>query len=246
MKVTKILVAALVAMAAAMVLLAYPAQAKVSAIHGMSFNGSSYLVADTSINSNFTVSIWLNYSEFNGTGVAVAQGVGENEHSDWYVGTGGEVGPKTTCGIFSDVIVQGNYTAGWKFAESSFVGLHKWHNIVCVYNGSYIAMYIDGKFVNGTATPYAMAKGSIIEIGKRTSTFYINGKQTFAPFFGNMSNLQIYSRALNSSEVEKIYSHGISGKPVEEAAFYMPLSNDSDYVCLSYSSVCTAEKMAIK
>ncbi len=240
-----IAVAIVVALSALLVLLLY-AVPRTSAAQGMLFNGSRYLLYNASVNGNFTVSVWLNYSEFNGTGVAVAQGIGENEHSDWYVGTGGEVGPKTTCGVFSDERVEGNYTAGWRFAEAPFIGTHKWHNIICVYNGTYITMYIDGRLANVTATPYSMAVGRIIEVGKRTSTFYINGSQTFAPFFGRLANLQVYDNAVNSSGAARIYKLGISGKPWTEATFYMPMTNSSDFACFYYGQNCIAQSFALR
>ncbi|MEM0094907.1 MAG: hypothetical protein QXX74_03220, partial [Candidatus Micrarchaeaceae archaeon] len=55
------------------------------------FNGHEYLLVNKSVQGNFTVSAWLYYAHFNGTGVAVSEGIGENEHSIWYMGTGGEV-----------------------------------------------------------------------------------------------------------------------------------------------------------
>ncbi len=209
--------------------------------NGMYFNGSYYLLLNKTVNGNFTVSVWLEYKSFNGTGVAISQGIGENEHSLFYLGTGGEIANVTSCGVFSDERTAGNYTAGWRFASVPFVGTGSWHNIVCRYNTTNVSIYVDGVLMNSTATPYAISASRIIELGKRTSTFYLNGTiPTFAYFNGYMSDVQIYNRSLTSSEIRGIYDEGISGAPISGVSIYMPLNS---LQCTAYGKACSLEKV---
>ena len=172
------------------------------------FNGSTYLQFNRSFNGNFSAVAWVEYTRFNGTGVIAAQGVGQNGHSVWYLGSGGEIPGMTLCGVFSDQKV-GNFTAGWRFARSGFIGTGMWHQLACVYNGSEVSLYIDGRLANYTSTPYAMSKGSIIQVGKRTSVFYINGSiQSYAYFTGYIQDLQIYGAALTSTQISSLFYGG--------------------------------------
>ncbi len=221
------------------------ALARLLSMHnGMYFNGSYYLLLNKSVNGSFTVSVWLEYKSFNGTGVALSQGVGENEHSSFYLGTGGEIPNATSCGVFSDEKTAGNYTAGWRFASVPFVGTGKWYNIVCRYNGTSIAMYVNGMLMGSTPTPYQIIPPRIIEVGKRTSTFYINGNvPTYAYFNGYISNVQIYNMALEANEIKQIYDEGINGMPLNGVAIYMPLNS---LQCTAYGKPCSLEKVYAK
>ncbi len=206
--------------------------------NGFYLDGSSYLSLNKTVNGNFTASAWVEYQKFNGTGVILAQGLGENSHSIFYMGSGGEVGSRLSCGVFSDYDLGQNVTAGWRFASSGIPTLGVWHNVVCTFNSSYISLYLDGALLNSTPTPYPIENATLMEIGKRTSTFYINGTiPTFAFFNGDISNIQVYNYSFDSEQVHGIYSKGISGAP-KNAGIYLPLTNDSDYACFSFGHVC--------
>ncbi|MEM3208986.1 MAG: LamG domain-containing protein [Candidatus Micrarchaeaceae archaeon] len=197
------------------------------------FNGHEYLLVNKSVQGNFTVSAWLYYAHFNGTGVAVSEGIGENEHSIWYMGTGGEVPNVTSCGVFSDELLPGNFTAGWRFASVPFIGTGRWFNIACAFNTTNLSIYVDGRLMNTVATPYKVYGGRIIEVGKRTSTFYLNGNTpTFAYFNGYIANLQIYNTTLNPGNINLLYKQGIKGRPLPGVAIYMPMSG-SNYSMLT-------------
>ncbi|MEM4114162.1 MAG: hypothetical protein QW774_03030, partial [Candidatus Micrarchaeaceae archaeon] len=81
----------IIAIATSILVASLPAYALLKNNQYLYFNGHEYLLVNKSVQGNFTVSVWLYYEHFNGTGVAVSEGLGENEHSVWYVGTGGEV-----------------------------------------------------------------------------------------------------------------------------------------------------------
>jgi hypothetical protein len=223
-----------------LLILAYILIAPSSKQSGAYFNGHTYLLLNTSFPGNFTFFAWVYYKSFNGTGVIASQGISEGTHSTWYVGAGGEISNMTACGVFSDERVQGNYTAGWRFATAPFIGTGSWHMIACTYNKSYISIYIDGKLVNKTATPYKVFGAKVIEIGKRTSTFYINGKiPTFAYFNGYLNDVQFYNTSLNSSEIYSLYMRGLGGSPLSNVAIYLPFRNNNfTNGCIEYGKPC--------
>ncbi|MGC8776746.1 MAG: LamG-like jellyroll fold domain-containing protein [Candidatus Micrarchaeia archaeon] len=213
-------------------------EAKSSAIGNATyFDGKTYVLINSSL-STFTFVAWVNYTKFDGIGVIASEGVGEGVHSTWYAGAGGEVKNVTACGVFSDEKV-GNYTAGWRFAVAPFIGIGSWHQIACTYNGSYISIYIDGKFVNKTLTPYKVFGEKIIEIGKRTSDFYINDVPTQAYFNGYMKNVEFYSETLNPNQIAELYNRGIDGMPFGYVSIYMPMNGS--FACFENGFTCNAE-----
>ncbi|MGC8676546.1 MAG: LamG domain-containing protein [Candidatus Micrarchaeia archaeon] len=192
---------------------------------GAYFNGKEYIQINHTVNGNFTAVLWVKYANANSLGVMVASGIGENEHSAWYVGDGGEVANKTACGVFSDQKI-GSYTAGWRFATIPQLPPNAWYQIACVYNLTSVSLYVDGNLVNSTPTPYAATNASIMQIGKRTSTFYLNSTQpTFAYFTGSMANIQVYRRALSEGSIFALYKEGMGGVPLANASIYVPLAH---------------------
>ncbi len=188
------------------------------------FNGSTYVMLNNTVNGNFTAAVWVKYESDNPIGVILSSGVGENEHSAWYIGSGGEVVGKTACGVFSNQKV-GNYTAGWRFASANELAPGAWHQVVCVYNTSSVSLYIDGSFVASEPSPYPLVHANIMEIGKRTSTFYLNGTvQTFAYFNGSIANVQVYSSALGPAGISELYKEGMSAQPFSNVSIYVPLN----------------------
>ncbi|MGC8710597.1 MAG: LamG-like jellyroll fold domain-containing protein [Candidatus Micrarchaeia archaeon] len=212
------------------------------------FNGHTYLLVNTSMQGNFTFIAWVKYTSFNGTGVIASQGISEGTHSTWYVGTGGEIMNRTMCGVFSDEKVPGNYTAGWRFATVPFIGIDSWHMIACVYNKTSISIYVNGTLENTTNTPYSVYGQRIIEIGKRTSTFYINGNTpTFAYFKGYIGNVEFYNTSLQGSTILQLYRDGINGKPMNGVSLYIPLSGTTNTTqCLEYGRACNASLVTSK
>ncbi|MGC8629056.1 MAG: LamG domain-containing protein [Candidatus Micrarchaeia archaeon] len=191
---------------------------------GTYFNGKEYIQINHTVTGNFTAVLWTKYSTANSLGVMLASGIGENEHSAWYIGDGGEITNKTACGIFSDQLI-GKYTAGWRFASIPQLPPGNWYQIACVYNKTAVSLYVDGRLVNYTPTPYTITNSSIIQIGKRTSTFYLNGTvPSFAYFTGWITNVQIYNRALSAKDVAMLYNSGRLSKPISNCSFFIPLN----------------------
>ena len=236
---------ALVAIAAIafIVLVTYFSYNKINTAQGAYFSGANYALLNKSINGNFTVSAWVYYTRFNGTGIVLSEGVGENEHSSFYMGSGGEMPTKTVCGVFSNYDVGKGMTAGWRFASTEFVGTGKWVNIACRYNGTSIAIFIDGRFENSTSTPYPVLNAKIIEIGKRTSTFYQDNMPTMNPMTGFVADVQFYNTSLNNSDIKKIFNDGIDGAPISENVIFIPFNKSN--MCLSFGSLCSIKMLSI-
>jgi hypothetical protein len=237
MKIKQKLILILALFAASLVLLHLASRTEAQQINATYFNGNRYIIINDSF-SNFTFVGWVEYTKFNGIGVIASQGIGEGVHSTWYVGAGGEVENVTACGVFSDQKV-GNYTAGWRFAIAPFIGIDKWTQVACTYNGSYISIYINGKLVNKTSTPYKVFGQKIIEIGKRTSDFYINNQPTQAYFNGYLKDIQFYNFALNESEIRNLYQMGMDAKPLANFSIYMPM--DGNFTCFEGNGYCKEE-----
>ncbi|MEM3181147.1 MAG: LamG domain-containing protein [Candidatus Micrarchaeaceae archaeon] len=192
---------------------------------GSYFNGSSYVLINNTVNGNFSALLWADYASQNSIGVLLSSGVGENEHSAWYIGDGGELLNKTACGIFSNQKTYGNFTAGWRFAAIPQLEPGHWYQIACVYNSSSVSLFVNGTMVARTNTNYTIEHANIIEIGKRTSTFYLNGTvPTYAYYKGYIENIQVYARALSQKEISRLYKEGPAGKPLENVSIYVPLA----------------------
>jgi hypothetical protein len=93
------------------------------------------------------------------------------------------------------------------------------------YNGSAIKLYFDG--VTKTS---ATLTGAII-----TSTYgvIIGNRETANMYFnGQISNVQVYSTALTSQEIQYLYQQGLGGGPVrlQNLVGWWPLNGDAkDY-----------------
>jgi hypothetical protein len=101
----------------------------------------------------------------------------------------------------------------------------KWHHLVMSYNGSAIKLYFDG--VTKTS---ATLTGAII-----TSTYgvIIGNRETANMYFnGQISNVQVYSTALTSQEIQYLYQQGLGGGPIrlQNLVGWWPLNGDAkDY-----------------
>lgn len=80
----------------------------------------------------------------------------------------------------------------------------QWNNLIAVYNGTYLTIYVNGTYVNSTAQ---------IGSGRVTSaitTMVLASRYSLDSGFYNglIDEVGIWSRALNSTEVSQIYNNG--------------------------------------
>ena len=143
------------------------------------FNGTSNYVNCGNQSSldivNFTLSAWVNSTTTTNQVV-----MGKTHTISYYMNMG-----LNNFGLF---------TAGSSIASTSLsINDGKWHHIVATMSGIQRSLYSDGFFNNsGTGTPPAIDANSLF-IG-RSATVQI-------PFNGNISQAQIYNRALSAAEV---------------------------------------------
>jgi len=81
------------------------------------------------------------------------------------------------------------------------IPLNKWTHIVCTYNGSNLAIYINGALDSVQSMPVPQTP-TFLKIGNKSwITGYMNGI---------MSEVAIFSRALSSQEISQYYNWAIS------------------------------------
>lgn len=84
----------------------------------------------------------------------------------------------------------------------------KWHNVIGVFNGSQIKLYIDGIQDGEVSGISANFYQNNIHIGIKGQD--LPGTYT-QPFHGNISEVRIYDRPLTKSEVQYLYNVGKRG-----------------------------------
>lgn len=80
-----------------------------------------------------------------------------------------------------------------------------WHNVVCIYDGSYLRLYVDGT----AATPVAHTYAPSFNAANR---FCIGTRENDDNYFtGYIRNVSLYNRALTAAEVSTLNSN--NGRP---------------------------------
>ncbi len=176
-----------------------------------SFNGTSFFSSNIIVQGNFTVSAYVNFTQ---PGILISQGEGNNSHAEWYLGIGGETNGMLGFGVFSNAPTGNSTTFGWRFATAN-VSYDREYWVVGVYNTTHVSLYVNGTEVSSTPTPYPPINDSHVTfIGRRTSAFYVNGIPSFEYFRGRASNIEVFSGALNGSQVALLQNGTTSIKPV--------------------------------
>ena len=80
------------------------------------------------------------------------------------------------------------------------LSLNQWYNIVGTYDGSTIALYVDGQLV--------ASEPANIVIGQNDMPISIGGRLGINSFNGLIDAVRIYSRALSESEIQDLYQNG--------------------------------------
>ncbi len=186
------------------------------------FDGSSasvYLGNSSSVETySYTWSVWI-------------------EPTAWNAGNGAIIGEGSTALGAPYLIEQSNATAPYRIQFSTDGGnsaytvyapasIDSWQNVVATYSYGYngiLSIYVNGSLKSKVKIALPVAR-----YAWPMYAGYFSPSGTY--FTGQMANLQIYSDALNATQVAQLYSDGIQGGPLKSgiiAAWY-PFSGDAN------------------
>ena len=128
-------------------------------------------------------------------------------------GTSGDYGWKVNFrGDSGDSIgfyVSSNGTA-WtgNYTQSDVFDAGNWYHVVCVYDGSYLRIYINASEVDDAVWPISYSSG----INVSSTDFTIGGCSYDAGYEwdGNMDEIFFFDDALTAEEISNIYTNGFS------------------------------------
>jgi hypothetical protein len=103
----------------------------------------------------------------------------------------------------------------------SYPGTDKWNYVVATYNGFAMSIYINGALAGSqVASGNIVIDSSNITVGslRKTGNWYS----------GEVSNIQIYNKSLNSNQISQLYTEGIGGPPelLQNLVGWWPLNGD--------------------
>jgi len=104
-----------------------------------------------------------------------------------------------------------------------------WQQLVGVFNGSYLTVYLNGKLIGSPVANNAVATYNTVLISGTQSVTSGPGDN---PISGYMANLQIYNTALSANGIQALYLEGIGGAPInlQHLVGWWPLNgNANDY-----------------
>ncbi|MFH1371817.1 MAG: LamG domain-containing protein [Planctomycetota bacterium] len=100
--------------------------------------------------------------------------------------------------MITDGILGGN--SGSAMNSSYTLSLNQWYHIVGTYDGSTIALYVNGAPVNSNP--------KTLSIGNNNMPVCIGSRLSENSYKGIADDVRIYNRALTSEEVEELYENG--------------------------------------
>ena len=161
------------------------------------FNGSSSKIATNitnsviPVNSDFTISIWINTSATSGLIV------GEGNWNSWST-AGFAIGMMSSNVV--ELSIANNGGAGGTQIVSSSIPLNTWTNVTATIDiGNFLKLYINGSEVASTVLS-GNSRNSVsggFYIGSDSSGFYFNG---------SIDQVRIFNRALDAGEVLQLYN----------------------------------------
>ncbi len=166
-------------------------------LDGAQFDGiSDYIVSENNIGSASssprTISVWF-YPQAQRTQNLLGYGAeGTGRLFDVYLSANGQI-----AGHF--------YSGGYDTlgSDSPIYSLNEWQHFAISYDGTKAYIYYNGEYY----------KEKELALNTGTSKLFI-GKGVWgspAQFYGKISNVKIYNRALNNTEIETLYDYGSSG-----------------------------------
>ncbi len=163
---------------------------------GTYFNGST-----TQPTSTYSISVWLSHSSASNDN---NEAIWDTQHpTEWETGITTAYNPY--LGKFR--VYHGN--GSWQ--DSSNVGTYfedgVMHHLVITWTGSVTTFYLDGSNIGSGSYTRAVYNDGSFQIGQRTANDQ--------PWYGNMDDFAIFSRALSEEEVADLY-YGTEGVPIQD------------------------------
>ncbi|MCP4438633.1 MAG: T9SS type A sorting domain-containing protein [Aureispira sp.] len=179
-----------------------------------SFNGTSSYIQykDSSLldlgTSDFTVSLWLNYTDGATRMIPFTIGKWNNglatENGKFYIELNTTTGEDITTRYFDDV----NAQSSLKTNVTGTLNDGNWHHVVVTRTGSYIYMYVDGVLEKRVNQPTR----NITNVNHRYLLLGANAAPSASTFYnGSIDNVKIFKHALNGLDVEALGASIITG-----------------------------------
>ena len=93
-----------------------------------------------------------------------------------------------------------------------------WYNLVGTYNGTYMALYVNGVLETTLAWCCGIQNGTGIEIGRRASSNYLNG---------SLDEVRIWNRSLSADEIYQQYISNLNKYDVDSWLLYTNQSKNT-------------------
>jgi hypothetical protein len=197
----------------------------------MQFAGGNYLYAPSFagviINRQITLSAWV-YPTADPPISGFIAGMRNNHDADFYI-----------MQVLDTNTIEAKFrnSTGTLFSTNTLnntIVPNRWNNIILSYNGTALAIYINGVMTSSVSTG-----GYMISTITNTSAAFSMGADLLAThryYRGQLSNVQVYNIGLNASQAEAIYISGIGGGPISaNDTAWWPLEGDTnDYSGISY------------
>lgn len=168
---------------------------------GFSFNGVNQFVEvpdspDWDFGTNdFTIDLWVNFSQINATNAFVAHDDGPGAFNKWIFWLrNGQLEFHTNDTVSNLIFI------GIPFSPD----LNTWYHVAVTRNGEAYNLYINGSspgpITNSTAVPNASAS---LTLGMAEGGYFLNGR---------LDEMEIFNRALSTEEIQALYNADSAGK----------------------------------
>lgn len=118
-------------------------------------------------------------------------------------------------------------------SSGPIANFNRWNFIAAVLSGNYVTLYVNGNSVGGYLS------NSSITVNVKSTNFYIGvlgapSGNTYRPFNGLISNVQIYGNSLTTTQMTQLYLEGLAGAPLTnttaDPVSWLPMEGDlNDY-----------------
>ena len=146
--------------------------------------------------NDFTIDLWANFNSAPTSMIFISDDNGAFCYDKWWFGVGGGAGPG---GKLNFHINPAGCAGQGYFAQYPLMpNLHQWYNFAVTRNAGNITIYVDGAKVSSEITSTTSNPTVPVTIGSAEGGNFFNGL---------IDDVQIYNRALTTSEVSFTFSH---------------------------------------